>query len=380
MLTRISSRLSLAVAATMLISGTAAQAQLFPGLDPCNTCSAQVAYAPPVQQVVCAQPVQQVVYRQVPVTEYKQVTEVVRKPIYETKYVNQQVTEWKQVLEQKTVEVPTVSYQNVTEYRTVSRDMGRWQTSYNPVAKCAPCQVDARPGLLGMMNRNMVRVRNAMTPNYTTNRQYVPNMVTTQVPVTRQVAIRGTQTMTYNVARMVPETVNKQVAVNTVRWEEETVTASRPVTVMRTVPIGTQTAFGFVPYSNSQTQTALQPVEDPNFRKAEGNDDSKKTADKPDNNRGASLDHQDHSAQPTNNELEAHPAPRATVQIPTRSQAPSRKPDVHAVSKPAPVLVTGYKTITSNGPAGGWKARKPSPDQSQSTASTSSVELANVQP
>ena len=56
-----------------------------------------------------------------------------------------------------------------------------------------------------------------LTPRFWTERTYVPNVVAEQVPVTRQVAVRGTQTINYQVAKMVPVTTTRKVAVNTVK-------------------------------------------------------------------------------------------------------------------------------------------------------------------
>lgn len=224
--------------------------------DPCNAC------APP-QQVVCAQP-QQVVYRTVPVTEYQQVAQTVRKPIVETAYEDRQHTEYRTVYETRTSQVPVVSYQNVTECQQMTRDMGRWVTCRQPVQKFSPCAYDNSPGLLGMMNRTSYQLRSAFTPNYTTHRQYVPNVVAYNVPVTRQVAHQTMQTVNYQVARLEPYTVTKQVAVQRVRYQDEQVVAMRPVTTYRTVPIGTQTAYGFVPFQEGQgSVTASAPSPDP---------------------------------------------------------------------------------------------------------------------
>lgn len=254
---------ALAVTASLAAANNA-NAQLFG--NGCNQCAAAAA---PVQQVaynpcnVCPQP-QQVVYRTVPVTEYQQVAQTVRKPIVETAYEDRQFTEYRTVYEQRTAQIPTVSYQNVTECQTVTKDTGRWVSYRQPVQKCSPCAYDSSPGLLGMLNRTGYQLRSAFTPNYTTHRQYQPNVVAYNVPVTRQVAQRGMQTVNYQVAKLEPYTVTKKVAVRRVRYEDEQVVAMRPVTSYRTVPIGTQTAFGFIPYQGGEgTMTAQGPSPDP---------------------------------------------------------------------------------------------------------------------
>ncbi|MCA8987952.1 MAG: hypothetical protein KDA78_09945 [Planctomycetaceae bacterium] len=265
--------------AVLLSMVSPTQAQLFNGRlfgrDDCGCGQPQqVAYAAPQVAYnpcnVCAQ--QQVVYRQVPVTEYQQVTQTVRKPVVETAYEDRQFTEYKTVYETKTADVPTVSYQNVTECQTVQRDMGRWVSYQQCVQKVSPCAYDNSPGLFGMFNRTRQSFRNAITPSVVTQRQYVPNVVAQQVPITRQVAIRGTQQVSYQVARVVPVTTTRQVAVRKIRWEDEQVVASLPITSYRTVPIGTQTAFGFIPFENTGngSMTAEAPTPDPiSVRKAE---------------------------------------------------------------------------------------------------------------
>lgn len=281
-----------ALAATAIILSIAvpAKAQLF--RNPCNTCAApvaQVAYAPQQNCRMVCEPIQQrVVYRTVPVTEYQKVTQVVKKPIYETKYVDQQVTEYKTVTEQKTASVPTVSYQPVTEMRTQYQDRGYWQSYCQNTGKVAPCQYDNRANLLGWLNRTGYSMRTAFQPQYRMRRQYVPNMVAYQTPVTRQVAVRGTQQVTYSVAKLVPVTKTQKVAVRTVRWEDETVTVNRPVTAYRTVPIGTQTAFGFQPFAPSTTTTAEGPSPDPiSIKKAEGETPKKSASSGTDNRTGS---------------------------------------------------------------------------------------------
>ncbi len=260
-----------------------AQAQLF-GRNPCNTCAPA-----PVQQVAAYNPCsvcnqQQVVYRTVPVTQYRQVTQTVRKPVVETAYEDRQVTEYRTVYETKTAQIPTVSYQNVTEYRTVTRDMGRWVSYRQPVQKVSACQYDSTPGFLGALNRTRHSIRTAFMPNSITRRQYCPNVVSAQVPYTRQVAIRGTQTVNYQVARLEPYTTTKRVAVRRIRYEDQQVVAMVPTTIHRTVPIGTQTAFGFVPFqAGGTTVTAQAPVPDPNFTKSAKapTEVPKRTAEKP---------------------------------------------------------------------------------------------------
>jgi len=221
------------------LQATAAQAQYYDGCGSCGAIAAQ-----PIAQCTPIQPVQATCYQTVPVTTYTREKQTVEVPTYETAYVEREVTYMKPVSRTRTVEVPTVSYQSVTEYRTVNKDMGRWTTNYHPISKCAPCQVDPRPGVIGWMNRTGYSMRNAFTPNYTTSRQYVPNMVTCSVPQTRQVAIQGTRQVAVQETEMVAERRMERVPVQKLVMKKEEVTVMRPQTAYRTVPIGTSLAYG----------------------------------------------------------------------------------------------------------------------------------------
>lgn len=275
-------------AATVLAvlgTGSTARGQWF---DP-RCCEAPVC--PQVCQA-CAPPpvmVQQQCYQTIPVTEYKEVRQTVQRPVIETAYVDQPVTEYRQVMETKVAQVPTCQYQTVTEYRQVQRDLGCWTTQYQCNPRLQPCQYDARPNLFGFLNRTGYQMRMAFTPPMTATRTWKPNVVVTQVPVQRQVAIRGTQQVNYQVARMVPYTTTRKVAVNTVKMVNQEVVMKQPVTVYKTVPAGTATvlanpgfgtawgnpafgtAFGGTIINGSSTATALQPTPiDQNQYKATG--------------------------------------------------------------------------------------------------------------
>lgn len=237
--------------------------------DNCNACSPPVAFNP---CAVCAppvamQPVTQTVYREMPVTKYKPVTKTVQKPVIKTVYEERPVTAYRQVVETKTVDVPATTYQTVTECKQCVANRGQWQTSYQRVPKISPCQYDPNPTLLGWMHRNAYAMRMAMTPNFTRQRQYVPNMVAYSVPVTRTVAVPTTRQMTYNVARLEPYQSTQTVAVNKVEYVDTTVTAYEPYTEMQTVAVGTQTTYAFVdPSTGSSTATAMQPQPDTQIR------------------------------------------------------------------------------------------------------------------
>lgn len=284
-------RFSIALWATLAVLAphASAHAQWFGGNSGCSTCNTGASsWAPPpmFQSASCSpcapvstcevvqQPIMQTCYQTVPVTEFQQVKQTVRRPIVETRYVEQPVTEYVPVTEQKTCEVPTVSYQNVTEMRTQTKNMGYWVTRYQPNCRPSPCEVDSRPGMAGWWNRTTHQIGSAFTPRYTAQREYVARTCVQTVPVTRQVAIQGTRQVAYNVTTMVAKQSTRKVAVNEVRYVDEEVTAMRPVTVMRTVPIGSQMAFA--PMGGTATawgpvwgsQTVLAPTADPNFSRS----------------------------------------------------------------------------------------------------------------
>jgi hypothetical protein len=236
--------LTLSAALAAVCSGGTASGQCLPF----NGCC-----CPPIRVTAC--------YQTVPVTEYRECRQTVQRPIIETKYVEQPVTEYRQVVENKTAEVPTCTYQNVTEMRTVQRDCGQWVTQCYQRPQITACQYDSRPDLFGFINRAGYSLRMAFTPQTWTERIYVPNVVAEQVPVTRQVAVRGTQTINYQVAKVVPICTTRKVAVNTVRMVSQEIVTQRPVTVFKTVPIGSSLALG-APAPAPSTTTALQPTND----------------------------------------------------------------------------------------------------------------------
>ncbi|MFY9257083.1 MAG: hypothetical protein WAO83_26765 [Fuerstiella sp.] len=296
-----------AAISAVLTNQSAANAQLFN--RGCNSCSA--ASAPVMQAASCTpiQPVQTSCYQTVPVTTYQREQQKVRVPYYQTAMETQTVTVMEPVTRQVSREIPTVSYKTVVENRVVNRDMGRWQTNYTPVAKCDPCQVDPRPGMIGWLNRTGYSFRSAFVPNYRTSRQYVPNMVTCNVPTTRQVAVHGTQKVVENITEMVPRQKTVQVEVSKLAWREETQTVMKPTTAYRTVPIGSSLAYGYggssqVAYGyggssmaygyggygypatayivdeSNTSRSALLPEEDPNFKDTDTTRSARNTFDK----------------------------------------------------------------------------------------------------
>jgi hypothetical protein len=256
----------------------------------CSSCGNSM----PVAQTAMAectpiQPVYSTCYQTVPVTTYAREKQTVEVPYYQTEYEDREYTVMRPVTRQREVEVPTVTWQNVTETRTVTKDMGRWVTNYQPIQRCSPCQVDPRPGVIGWLNRTGYSMQTAMMPSYTTSRQYIPNMMACTVPVTRQVAVQGTRRVTVSETRMVAERKVEKVAVQKLAYRKEEVTVMRPQTAYRTVPIGTTMAYGggfgaqtaYYPYgagtamayglpiiesSPSRSAAAARPEPDPNFR------------------------------------------------------------------------------------------------------------------
>jgi hypothetical protein len=71
--------------------------------------------------------------------------------------------------------------------------------------------------------------------------------------------VRGTQTINYQVAKMVPITTTRKVAVNTVKMIAQEIVTQRPITVFKTVPMGSSLAFG-IPAAAPTTTTAMQPT------------------------------------------------------------------------------------------------------------------------
>ncbi|MDB5384600.1 MAG: hypothetical protein JWM11_246 [Planctomycetaceae bacterium] len=226
------------------------------------SCAQPVAYqvsacAPP--PIACAPPVPQYVMQ--PFTETRVVEQVVQRPVCQTKMVEVPQTEYRPVVENQTAMVPSIAYQNVpqTEYRPVveqqirqepamtyqnvtemqcrQRDAGQWVTQYRCRPTVAPCAYDNRPGLLGALNRSFYTARMAVTPAIIAERSYVPNVITEQIPVTRQVAVPTTRQVAYNVTKMVPYTTMRQVAVPTTKQVAYQVTKYVPYTTTRQVAV-----------------------------------------------------------------------------------------------------------------------------------------------
>jgi hypothetical protein len=140
--------------------------------------------------------------------------------------------------------------------RQVTQNRSYWQTAWQPMPKVSPLQYDPNPTLAGAMNRFGYSMRMAFTPNYIPQRQFVPNVVAYNVPVTRTVAVPGTRQVTYNVARMEPYTTTQTVSVRKVELVDDVVTAYEPYTEMQTVAVGTTTRYAYVDPTGGRTATA----------------------------------------------------------------------------------------------------------------------------
>lgn len=320
-------------------------------------------------------------YQTVPVTTYAQVKQTVEVPRYETATEEREVTVYRPVTTSREVEVPTVSYQNVVENRTVNRDMGRWVTNYHPVAKSAPCQVDPRPGVLGWMNRTGYSMRSAFVPNYTTSRQYVPSMMTCNVPTVRQVAVQGTRRVTVQETKMVAERKMEKVNVQRLVMKKEEVTVMQPQTAYRVVPTGSSMAFGGYygssqmafgyPIINNTTQSVQRPIPDtvgggPSRTATKDNFEE----DKPYDRKNAET-----------------PADGASYENPSRDDEPVMFPPTARRESNKGVVPTTHRQPSSTATAvqsgdsksSGWRASRKSSEQSisQSDLSRPSISMAD---
>jgi hypothetical protein len=257
---------SLGALSLLLAQAVAANAQGF-GNDCCPTCQPTCCPAP----VTCMQPVSVPCYQTVPVTTYEPRRCTVMKPVVHTDIIEQPITECRPICETKTAQVPYCSYQPVTTFVQQTRDAGCWRTYSQCCPRMSPCQYDPNPGLLGWMNRTGYEMRMAFQPQMTYHRQWVPNYITTSVPVTRMVATQQVRTVTYNVTRYEQFHTVQKIPVNRVVMVPEEITVQRPVTVYRTVPIGTSVAWVPAGSIAGGTATALGPTPERlgSLRKAE---------------------------------------------------------------------------------------------------------------
>lgn len=312
-----------------------------------------MAIAPVVQtvKVQSLQPVVHPVYDTVHVTEFQAVKQKVQKPVVETKWVDQAVTEMRPVTTQRTVNVPTVDYQSVTELKQVQKQVGYWATKTESTGKISACQYDNRPGIVGSMNRMSHDIRNAFIPNTKVSRTFVPQTMTCTVPCTKRVAVQGMKQVTYNVTSMVPQQTTRKVAVNTVRYVEEEITAMKPVTVARTMQVGTRVSYAPL---GSGGQTATGPSNGGAIGLTPTPDTSS-SARRPTNDRTGSSESIDSNG--------FNPNKRISYPVPERD---SDRGDVTESDVPARPAVKSPSTIRISQ----WVARTPSPDKAMSIAGT----------
>ena len=318
-------------------------------------------------QTVRMQQVIHPVYDTVHVTEMQPTKIKVQRPVSETKWVDQAVTEMRQVVEQRTVNVPTVDQQTITEYKQVQKQVGYYATKTEATGKVASCQYDNRPGVVGWMNRTGYDIRNAFVPTTKVSRTFVPQTMTCTVPCKRTVAVPGMKQVTYNVTSMVPQQTTRKVAVNTVRYEEVEITAMKPVTTARTMQVGTRVSYapvgttpgGGVTASGPSTggPTALSPTPDPATSSAR-----RPTTDRTANGAAEPVDPNSFNNQPTgpNRRTSYQPSPEREVDRGevTDTVIPSRP----ALKTPSVVRVSQWVARTS-----------PTPDKSTTIAIADNV-------
>lgn len=247
--------------AAALAAASTAQAQLFGRGCDCGTPIQSASFhSSAVACQTVMQPVAQSCYQTVAVTEYTPVKQVTRRPKMETRIVNQDVIEYRPETQINTCEVPTVSYQNVTEYQQVCKNVAYVQTNVSENVRPSPCEYDNRRTLAGYMNRTAYEFRSMFVPRYNVQRQVIPQTVMQTVPVTRRVAVHGTKQVSYQTTKMVATRSTRQVAMNHMTYEDVETTVNMPRTVMRQVPIGVQSSF--VPSGPSSSSLSLTPIPD----------------------------------------------------------------------------------------------------------------------
>ncbi len=260
---------TLAAALVALIAGPHALHAQWGTRSDCSCYTPQQYVAAPAAVVTtscqCLQPVTQMVQREMQVTAYrpKQYTEKV--PVQRIKYRNESYTAYRQEMQSRTVEVPAMTYQAVTEVRPQISSNARWQTVVRPVQKMAACQYDSRPGFTGAMNRMGYNMRTAFQPNQTVHRQLVPQVCQCNTQTTRQVAVPTTRQVVINEAKMVPYETTRQVAYYETEMVEQTVTRMEAYTTTKTVSVPT-TQYAYIdPFTGAAiapeaTRSAKEPT------------------------------------------------------------------------------------------------------------------------
>lgn len=334
--------------AAVVVASLASPVALMAQWNPAGNCNCYTPTPAPVVTMVsqCMQPVTTMVARQMAVTEYRPKQTVENRPVTKLRMVAKPVTAYRQVMETKTVEVPATTYQTVTEMRTQTINKGRWQTITQPVTKMAACQYDNRPGMMGAMNRMGYQMRTGLQPNFTTHRQFIPQVCQCTVPVQRQVAVATTRQVTYQEAKMVAYQSTQQVAEYYTDSEKVTVTTMEPYSVTKTVQVP-MTRMAFVDpvtgmaIAPQATQTAQEPQPTPT-RAAEGND-----------------------LPPTNGNFK-----ETSIQKPSPSPVANRNRVIRHDSAPNTLDRATVKTVSRTTQAAvastgmdGWKAHKPAANE-----------------
>ena len=242
------------------------------------------------------------------------------------------------------------------------------------------------------MNRTGYSMRNAFTPNYTTSRQYVPNMVTCSVPYTRQVAIQGTRRVTVQETEMVAERKTERVPVQKLVMKKEEITVMRPQTAYRTVPIGTsmaygspfiggtQMAYGGYIIDSTATRSALAPEPDPissektTFKSDEedSSENFKRSANDDDAIRGSSLER----STPLRSDDEEPTFPSST----RRGEDKSRKSDPLVIPavfrKQAAEETAASKPVSTR--SSGWRATRKKSERNISDSKLDQIEKPTI--
>lgn len=264
---RIRTRQMAAVLVASLASPVALMAQWNFANDCCiSTPQQYVAASAPVVTSACQymQPVTTMVAKQMQVTAYRPEQTVEKRPVQKMRWVAREATAYRQEMETRTIEVPAMTYQTVTEMQTKMVNKGRWQTQVQPVVKMAPYQYDNRQGMVGSMNRMGYQMRAALQPNFTTSRQFIPQVCQCSVPVQRQVAVQTTRKVTQLVPKTVAYKITQQVAEYYTDHENVTVTTMKPYQTTQTVHearvhmafVDPATGMAIAPQG---TQTAAEP-------------------------------------------------------------------------------------------------------------------------
>ncbi len=310
----------------------------------CNCYTPQQYVAAPAPVVTtacqCLQPVTQMVQQQVKVTAYRPKQTVEKRPVQRLRTVAREVTAYRQEMEARTVEVPVMTTQTVTEMRQQTINKGRWQTFVQPIPKMAACQYDNRPGMIGSMNRMGYSVRSAVQPNSVTHRQFIPQVCQCTVPVQKQVAVQTMRKVTYNVPKTVAYKTTQQVAEWYTDQENVTVTTMEPYTTTQTVSVPTTRMAYVDPY----TGMAIAPQ-------------ATQTAREKEPTRAA-----DNNSPPSGEVHKGISYPKPAAQAPSRDSRVIRNE-----SSPATPVRTVVQpnsrgaspSVASTG-AGGWKAHTPS--------------------